>query len=1115
MSPTAAERLLAEVEPLAWPSRTRSLALHARRLAGTPELTVMLADLSARGRYERHIALHMATAARDLAHVAGVLAGPDMELRKAALRAVRTLPVPDEAVARALDDAPTDLRRSVYRTVLYARRTALADGLLPDVRARYGDRDAAMLLPACSAGTVARFLPELAHAVTLWRALAARHPDALIGLLEREWHEEGGNRWRFVRQRKAALIRVAEARPRETLDLYVRTGLLRFVENDLPPRVLKAFLSADPTGFTAMFSEPRRRVGLPGPVVARHLSDDVLAGCLSRELSDGGALLAGLPPHRRDAVFRLVVKKLGETMRAWTVMSLLPLLSPRTAAREARRLLDWHASVWHSSRYRLDDPDILLRLTSFLPHDEAVDALVDAAMGGDPRRRGLARTLLLANAARTGDPALVAEHLAAIVRRVRYEPDPLRAELFDAVTALSPRVLSDACADPLRELATAVTESRDSSKKTMRAVRRLAVRVLRHRTDPALTAWATGALAGLLGRFGADALRADPAAEEPRRYRRSKGQVAPPDDHRLDRAIPLGGEVALLDAFAPHLQAARERGDHDVFVAVAASFGRRPAGLDGDLRAVVRHAPEEVRAEAACLYLVRDPERAAGLLADDLELIAVPAVWRVVATRRTDLLDFDRFRGDRLHSWIPDLKDARPGRWTPAQVRAVGDSLDRAAHDEAFDVSARMRAIASLGRLPGRLPVLHRWVRESVGALKEAALAEAGKHPEALPLLFDMARGPASAVAVASLGRCAGRVRPSVLGPALITALTSRDVKVTVRKQAVRLLERHRPPGALDALLGTWRDPALHRDVRVAVAVALRRFPDDPRALEALAEAPREHASEEMLRMLYQASPAEYAPEARPALAMLVRACLNASDLPGVRFRGRKAFAAWARWYPGGHTRTLAAAADPDDPSGDTEAMVLASLVEVGAVRDEALDVLDRLAADTRLRRRVRGLVGGLRGLLARSADEDGTGPLLRGAVDVLARHPLHVGTAAGLHIALLNAGRRTEADLAGELVALADLLRHRPVRAAEVYRQLHLGGHYRGGAVPREVVPVVHALVDREHAAAQLLALRLVRRGGGDAGWPDEWREPLARLRASPHADIAEPAWDVATEGE
>ncbi|MEV5569900.1 HEAT repeat domain-containing protein [Spirillospora sp. NPDC052269] len=1110
MSPTAAERLLADVEPLAHPHRMRALALHARRIAGTPELDALLAELSGPLPYRRHVALHMAMAARDLEYVADVLAGPDMDLRKAALRAVRTLPVPDDAVARALDDAPTDLRRSVYRTLLHARRTALADRLLPDVRARYGDRDAAMLLPACSSETVDRLLPDLAHVVTMWRVLAARHPDAFLGLAERELSEDGGTPWRFLNRRGPGIVAAAEARPDEARDVFVRTGLLRHAGR-LPAQALNALYRRDPAGFAELLAgqrslRPARSVFRP-----RLWSDDEVAGRLMRGPFGNASMLADLPPHRRDRVFRLALGERDGTAPAWTVMPMLPWLSPDTAAGEARRLLDGHASARQSSREYLDDPDDLLRLTSFLPYGEAAETLVEASLGGDPRRRGLARTLLLANAARTGDPAAVAGHLAAIARRVRNEPDPLRAELFDAVAALSPRVLSDACAEPLGVLTTAVIESRDTSPETMRAVRRLAVRVLRHRADLALTAWATGALAGLLGRFGAGALRPAPDTERPRHHRRRGSRRWIPDDHRLDRVVPRGGEAAVLEAFAPHLRASRERGDHEVLVAVAASFGRRPTGLDGDLREAVLHAPEDVGGEAARLYLARDPGRAAELLAEDPATIALPGVWRAVANRRTDVLTLDRDPGNRFGPWIPDLKDARPGHWTPAQLRAAGISLDAAARDEAFDVADRMRAIASLGRLPHHLPDLSTWVRDSEGAMAEAAIEAAAGHLDALPMLLEMARGPASAVAVAGLARCAGRVRPSVLGPALGAALTSGDTKVTVRKQAARLLGRHRPPGALDALLRAWRDPARHRDVRVAVAVALRSLPDDPRALEALAEAPRDHPSEELLRALFEAAPAEYALDTRPAMATLIKACLNASgDMPGVLFRGSKAFAVWARWYPGGHAETLAAVADPDDPAGDTEVMVLASLVRVGAVRDEILDVLARLAPEPGARRRLKSLAESLQNLALTSADEDWTEPLLREAAGVLARYPLHTETAAGFHVALLNADRETDADLVTGLTALAHLLRDRPVLAQKVYQQLSLGGHYGQRAVTREALPAVHALLEGGHTAAHLLALRLVYRGGSDAGWPDEWLDPLTRLRESPFADVAEPAWDI-----
>ncbi|GAA1467009.1 hypothetical protein NE857_12940 [Nocardiopsis exhalans] len=109
-----------------------------------------------------------------------MLAGPDPELRGAALRAVRTLPIPDPMVLPVLEDAPTALRPALYRTLDQGRRSALADALLARVRSEHGDAEAAALLPACTAETVARHLPGLAHAFQSWRRLARRHPDTSV-----------------------------------------------------------------------------------------------------------------------------------------------------------------------------------------------------------------------------------------------------------------------------------------------------------------------------------------------------------------------------------------------------------------------------------------------------------------------------------------------------------------------------------------------------------------------------------------------------------------------------------------------------------------------------------------------------------------------------------------------------------------------------------------------------------------------------------------------------------------------------------------------------------------------------------------------------------------------
>ncbi|MBU3871798.1 hypothetical protein KN815_49515, partial [Streptomyces sp. 4503] len=88
--------------------------------------------------------------------------------------------IADDALEAAFEDAPATVRRELVRTVVAGRRTALADRLIEPFRERWGDGEAARLLPGCGAETVARLLPGLFHAVRAWRSLVSRHPVAVL-----------------------------------------------------------------------------------------------------------------------------------------------------------------------------------------------------------------------------------------------------------------------------------------------------------------------------------------------------------------------------------------------------------------------------------------------------------------------------------------------------------------------------------------------------------------------------------------------------------------------------------------------------------------------------------------------------------------------------------------------------------------------------------------------------------------------------------------------------------------------------------------------------------------------------------------------------------------------
>ncbi|GAA3139913.1 hypothetical protein [Nonomuraea roseoviolacea] len=1181
-----ADALAALLEPLPYPLRMRALALHARRLAGTPRLRVLLDELSGQDRYARRTALHLAMAARDLGHIERVLAGPDLELRRAALRAARTLPVPDAAVAAALRDAPTRLRLALYRTLAHSCRRALAEALLPEVRARWGDREAAALLPACGPATVARGLPEVAHAVTSWRALAKRHPGAVMAVAEDEL-SRGVHALTWWRRRGTGVELAAPAEPERMLALLERYDLRR-AAGELPAPALNALFRADAGRARALLVDASLiRWQEPPKALLRHLRSAPDAEVLRLASAEDriGPVLRSLPPARRGAVFQAVAARRGGSTGLWG-LRLLRWLRADMAAAEARRMLAWYGSVWHSARRRLDNPDIPLTITSYLPYEEAAGPLREAAVGGDPRRRGLARSLLIRCAARTRDRAVFRTLLTELVPRVANEQDPLRRDLLTALLEVSPALFDDSCAATLERLAADVAGASDSSPATGEALRCLAGRVLRHHDPavaPALTAWALGAYGKLVARHGAAAL---PAPERVPRRPWEDSDV-PPDSFRLDRVLRTGQEHDLLTVLRPHLRAARERADFAPAVALARALGRRAwalGELQEDLRAAIGAAPEPLAREAADLWLTRprarrrpatpapppdqvlppsggerdpqaqvppssrgerdpqpqdpplsrevpgpraiplttqrparqgetqgpppsraepesptvpltavDPaeervERVVRLLREDPSVVTLPAVWRTVAGRRTDLLvallDGDRDGRFADPAWVPPTGGGDAGRWTPHQLGRVRARLVAVVHDERLPMAARAAAVRATGRARGDLDLLERWAQREETPLAEAAvttMADTDAPVRALPVIAAHAGGHASRVAVAALARCCRGVPPSL-----------------------------------------------------------------------------RHSGEAMLRTLFQAHPMEYAPAARPRYADLVRRLLLAADAPGVGFRGRKAFGLWARWYEGDLDEIADTVADPGADERVVE--VFLALLDAGTIRSRTLGVLERLAAavpgevvETPARERVGVIVRRL------AATQEEAEPwqrrLAQDAMDLLAAHPPLLGEAARLAVALLaadSAGADSSEDdyegfadeedspyaevaayaevstheevaahedgraaaLGDALCALADLLRDRPLLAARTAGRVTSALLYEYGRgrpmPPATALPAARRLADRGDLSGALFALELTRAFGGRTGWATPWREVLLGLRACPHLEVRQEAWDV-----
>src|SRR6266511_554685 len=171
-----ADALLTDLAPRNPHERVRRAVAVARATTGE-ERRALLAELGRREPYCRHLAVTMAAATGESGHLLAALDDPYPAVRRHALGAPG---LPDDAVADLLMDASWTDRLAIYARLRRERRTALADRLLPLVRQRWGDAEAARLLTACSGPVVAEALPGLGYAVPSWSSLTMRYPEPVI-----------------------------------------------------------------------------------------------------------------------------------------------------------------------------------------------------------------------------------------------------------------------------------------------------------------------------------------------------------------------------------------------------------------------------------------------------------------------------------------------------------------------------------------------------------------------------------------------------------------------------------------------------------------------------------------------------------------------------------------------------------------------------------------------------------------------------------------------------------------------------------------------------------------------------------------------------------------------
>ncbi|MFJ4848411.1 hypothetical protein [Streptomyces sp. NPDC088733] len=1035
-------------------------AAHAALAKGSPD--------------ERHLALFLAVVRRDIDAVAVALDDP--RLRRRALAAAIRLPVPDAALARLALSGTRGVRRDAYRILRLSRRRELAARLLPEVHERYGEAEAAQLLPACPAGTVEEWLPRLGAPFGVLASLVRTAPRAVAEhLVQAGERAEGAGGWyRFVRRyadlaesvarrdpgaalslaEKAPRLLSGEAvvavlrRPRDLLAAVGRAGVteLPLADGPLPRSVRRALRELAPEELAALTAVCR-----PQDDEHRELTEPVTED----------PLLALLPPVER---VRLVRERVPGGNRHKAPVSAVAALEPADRAEFLQDL----------SVVPGPERDVRLRFGVLLPLAEAEPLFRGLADDFTVHRRRSAWPGLLAAAARHGDLAEYAR-IFVTCERAWHDQCTVRQAALEQAALAPARLLAAVPYTALRDAALTTVQSYDSTACTLQAAERL----LRRVTVAAATRGdheRAAAVVPLLAQVVTDA--------------RFPGRARPLDvDRSAARAIWAAGTGG---------------GSARNALGMAALLERHAAALPGCDDLLVRTAlgsdDPDAAAHAAGAWLA-DPAtreaRAAELLASGRRFAAVPRLEETVTRRRTDLLE--RLPAAVPQPWLPGLPGTAEGRWLPVQRALIARHLAGIAADEDLPLRQRTKAAAHLRDASALRRLTGGEVPQPVVA---AALASLGRmaDPAALGPLLEHAGtgGVRGRAAMAALRRLLDAIPDTEAIERLGAIAADPRAPVGSRKEAARALGERSGEQAFLALLAAWDVPGQHHDVLAVLAVPLTAALDRP----GIAACLRARMGQPAVRKAVIDSRRDAAPAAAKAHTHFLAALVREGGDADVVAAACGALGAVARDHGADEVvagALAAALSDPARPHGEryTAGYALAS----AASRSEA--------ATTALDGALRALGSGREGL--RLLDRLSTShyryaaPALDAYAKALERAGLGRAAARAAFGAAFAALREGDTGEERWEYCLRLLEGHPYVLPLDDQRSVVVGA--RDGRTSPGLLDLARALSRRPGTPAGLLAVLLVRAGGDATGWTDPWAAELDSLTAHPDPDVAEAA--------
>lgn len=1098
------QSLLKELDSLGYSDRIKKVAILGRDHLGSAQYSQLLASLLEGSVYEARLALMGAIATQDVAIVLSAQRHPMASIRNTAAGLLAKV-ASDADVERELPHLSHDCRRKLLRTISQINRQELAERLLPVVYAQWGAEEAAIILQACSKATVRTWLADIGYAINDWKKLVGRHLDVVAEYFETTLEstpprEKGVVWWRFSSAMEILCHRKA--------DLVLACAIKHSPMDNIHPELKKhlgTLVRLNPNKVHQLLTRTESRndlitYGVPEGVLKRrkYLSLDQwtqIAKLLADHPIHLAELLRNIAPSNRKVIFDAVYEEEQRKDRIFPE-KLLYILPHALRDKESARML--------VLREIKDNRDRALRITACrsIVHSRAALEQATQASNADERATAFMQLIRSTVLSRQG-----MKETLVYLGRIRNDQDPVRGAVFKELSESPASVFTDDYVHELTVLVDSVIDARDTSYSTKFSVQKLALAILRHNAlHPQ----------GELFKFSLSTIR---------KLAMQSGHLSLPS---LEKNLPQGVEEIIWGELYSLVVQATQREDYSLVFSLASSFGKRGYGikkLQNLLKEASRAKTESTAIQAVRYWLaphITRDARVKELLALDKSYITIHEVFQHLHLKRQEWLDpfisGAVIKGKFLSGKTIYLVPATDGfyRWLPRQQQALCSLLEKIALDSKRSLWERSSVIKIMGSMPDLGPDrLLELIQDKEITVVEAALHALSlmEEPEkAIPVLLENLEGDRARVAMYSIPRCIRRVNPVLLTPVLKGLLNREKLKITVRKEAIRLLGAYRSADSIPLLMNEFEKPNVHKDVIIAIGHAAKQLLDDEHAWEIL-NAMASSSEGDIVRSLLFQHPNSLPLDYRSRYLGLIIEIANHPDA----FVGRYAFSSMMQWTNGHEDVVAAATARAITDLGDSTRWEFAmnTLIETcrdGKVNEVVMGICKKLASreiseewnatprrDLPHRQRLLKLINQLISLpnLTRMH----LIPLYMGLIDCLASDETLQQAVMKLYTAAIDWNNVEKS--ADDLKLIVNCVSKQPHLLSEAYMQVtHHLNNSTGYWSPETLLEIVDVLGSEDCYESQYIGLAVLEVAGNALMWNPKSAERLRLYRN--HTNIA-----------